>query len=97
MLAEIEAAAQAKGAGVGSEDWTWSAQDFSSWYLQVISMDINKLTALAVLNGQHAGSCNGGGGGGCGRGAMRLNSSLAQTHNSALPIIWTPTTHRSPR
>ena len=54
MLAEIEAAAQAKGAGVGSEDWTWSAQDFSSWYLQVISMDINKLTALAVLNGQRA-------------------------------------------
>ena len=54
MLAEIEAAAQAKGVGVGSEDWTWSAQDFSSWYLQVISMDINKLTALAVLNGQRA-------------------------------------------
>ena len=54
MLAEIEAAAQAKGVGVGSEDWTWSAQDFSSWYLQVISTDINKLTALPVLNGQRA-------------------------------------------
>ena len=42
-------------------------QDFSSWYLQVISMDINKLTARAVLNGQRAAAVAVVHGGGCGR------------------------------
>ena len=36
---------------LAASDWSWSAMDWSSFHAQVLSFEINKMTALAVLNG----------------------------------------------
>ena len=36
---------------LAASDWLWSAMDWSSFHAQVLSFEINKMTALAVLNG----------------------------------------------
>ena len=36
---------------LAAADWSWSAMDWSSFHAQVLSFEINKMTALAVLNG----------------------------------------------
>ena len=35
-------------------EWSWSAMDFSSYFMQLLSFEINKLSAMAVLNGVRA-------------------------------------------
>ena len=35
-------------------EWSWSAMDFSSYLMQLLSFEINKLSAMAVLNGVRA-------------------------------------------
>ena len=51
LFDSITAAASKNGAQLAAGEWSWSAMDFSSFYTQVLSFEINKLTALAVLNG----------------------------------------------
>ena len=36
---------------LAAADWSWSAMDWASFHAQVLSFEINKMTALAVLNG----------------------------------------------
>ena len=36
---------------LAAADWSWSAMDWSSFHAQVLSFEINKMTALAVLSG----------------------------------------------
>ena len=35
-------------------EWSWSAMDFSSYFVQLLSFEISKLPAMAVLNGMRA-------------------------------------------
>ena len=35
---------------LAAADWSWSAMDWLSFHAQVLSFEINKMTALAVLN-----------------------------------------------
>ena len=53
LFDSITAAASKNGAQLEAGEWSWSAMDFSSFYTQVLSFEINKLTALSlvVLNG----------------------------------------------
>ena len=48
---EVCATAMELGAGVPEDQSTWSARDFASYHLQLISFTIVKLSALGVLNG----------------------------------------------
>jgi len=51
LLSKATEVASKNKVKLAASDWSWSAMDWSSFHAQVLSFEINKMTALAVLNG----------------------------------------------
>ena len=54
LLSHLLESEEAAKASLSATEWSWSAMDFSSYFMQLLSFEINKLSAMAVLNGVRA-------------------------------------------
>ena len=51
LLDNVTEVARKNKVKLAAAEWSWSAMDWRSFHVQVLSFEINKMTALAVLNG----------------------------------------------